>query len=288
MEHAEAHERLSDLALEPAKLRSLRALAGTDADANPDAIDGLDELRTHLAGCDRCTDDLDDWLRTWSAMGEARRATRAGTADPDDRHVLAPPNRLRARTLAAIRSPEPAPVAQAEPIARAPRGLQFGGRGVRMLLAAAAVLAVAFVGVGVVAIQSRIELGQEQSQQAALSSTAAALDRVLAAPSHQLLPLHAADGSPSGTLAWSDSEFVVLTSTLNPPAAGQEYRCWINVDGQRTVLGSLAFTDRVASWNGSMSGWQWDFVPGAQFGVSLYRGDGTSAAPVLVATFPSR
>ena len=281
MEHAEAHELLADLALEPAKLRSLHADTATPAD-RPDVDPALGELRRHIAACERCLADVDGWLRTWSAVGDARPSDTEAD-EWDAKHALVPPDRLRARTLAAIRTsgPRHRPAMLAADAARG-LGRLLGARAVRGLLAAAAVLALVFA--GAVAIQSRADLQRAQSQQSELAATTAALERILAGPSHHVLALHAADGSTGGTLAWSDKEFVVLTSSLSAPATGQEYRCWVQVNGTRTPLGPLSFSDRVASWSGSMAGWEWDFVPGAQFGVSLHGGDGISASPVLVGT----
>jgi hypothetical protein len=288
VEHAEAHERLADLALEPRKLSALqRAVVG--AAQPPDAAGddpAFGDLRRHVAGCERCLADVKAWMRTWSAVGDAREPEASGKPGQfAEIEIPLPPERLRVRTLAAVRKAGQAGRTAGSGHSLARRTWPFGPGAIRGLLAAAAI--VTLLVAGAVAVQSRIELGRAQSQQAELAATTVALDRILAAPSHQLLSLRAADGSTGGTLAWSDTEFVVLTSRLNAPAPGQEYRCWVDVNGTRTVIGSLAFAGRVASWYGSMTSWGWNFAPGTQFGVSLYGADGTSAAPVLVGTIPS-
>ncbi len=61
MRHAEAQERLSDLALEPGRLARLAD------DPSPEA----GALRAHLAECRPCSADLAGWRRTWAQVGVA-------------------------------------------------------------------------------------------------------------------------------------------------------------------------------------------------------------------------
>jgi hypothetical protein len=286
MDHAEAHERLSDLALEPAAIESLAAADDPVSRA----------LRTHLATCPRCAADLSGWRRTWAAVGAARLPVHE-TGDLDSRtpQLLAPPGDLRARVMEAI---ERAPAAGQPPDRSAPerateRSLgsmadlprhRFAALRHRAIgLVAAAAVAVALLAGGT-AIQSRLDLQHARSANAALESVQASMSRILAQPGHTEVPLRAADGSTGGVLAWSDAEFAVLTSDLAAPGEGQTYRCWIELGGTRTVMGDLAFSGSTASWSGSMNGWQWYFAPGATFGISLYSGAGSSPAPVLATT----
>ncbi len=61
MDHAEAHERLGDLALEPERLAAL------DHDPAPVAS----ALRAHLEGCDDCQLELESLRRTEGAIHDA-------------------------------------------------------------------------------------------------------------------------------------------------------------------------------------------------------------------------
>jgi hypothetical protein len=281
MEHAEAHEQLADLALEPGRLAKL------ETDDDPEVM----ALRAHVATCERCAADLAGWRRTWAAVRIARFPARAGDgtgSDPDAPTPLKAPDRLRARTLAAIRSegggaPEvsgpPAPASIATLASRAATSRRE--RWTRVLAAAAVIVAVVASGF---ALWSQAGLNQARSESSELASVTATLDRILTASPHWVTPLRAADGAPGGTLAWSTTDLVVLVSGLAEPGSGQAYRCWVAQSGGRTVLGELSFNGSTAYWAGSMTGWTADFVPGAQFGVSLYAGEGSPAPPVLVAT----
>jgi hypothetical protein len=283
MDHAEAHERLSDLALEPAAIESLAT-----------AVDPVSRaLRAHLATCPLCAADLSGWQRTWAAVGASRLPGHEtgghDTGDPDARapRLLVAPAGLRARVLQSIER-LPAPSAATERTSGGPglglprhRLAALRGRAIGLVAAAAVVAAVL---AGGLAIQSRLDLQHARTDNAALASVQASMSRILAQPGHTEVPLRAADGSTGGVLAWSDTEFAVLTSDLATPGEDQTYRCWIELGGTRTVLGDLAFSGATASWSGSMSGWQWYFAPGATFGISLYSDAGSSPAPVLAAS----
>jgi hypothetical protein len=93
------------------------------------------------------------------------------------------------------------------------------------------------------------------------------------------------DPGLAGSLAFSPTtaELVVVANGLTEPAAGQEYRCWVEVDGTRHRIGKMFFSSDLAYWVGpapavaGLSG-------SAHFGVSLVAADGTSvdSPPVLV------
>jgi hypothetical protein len=287
MDHAEAHELLADLALEPSALDTLAAADDPASRA----------LRAHVAACPLCSADLSSWRRTWAAVGASHRRGHAAAdrdaADQDSAdqdagrpRLLAPPADLRARVLKAI-GPSPAagaPVGMVADRAGAPAPRRF----VTLKRRAVGLVAVAAVAAAVLAggtaVQSRLDLQRSQTEAAALASVESAVSRILAEPGHTEVPLRAADGSSGGVLAWGQDEFVVLTSDLAEPGEGQTYRCWIELNGTRTVIGELSFSGSMAAWSGSMSGWQWYFTPGAMFGVSLYSASGPSAQPVLAAT----
>jgi hypothetical protein len=291
MEHAEAHEQLADLALEP---RALHALAAAEDRASK-------VLQAHVAACPLCSADVESWLRTWAAVGASRSSgdavRKGGAGDPDagdpdagdpdagNLRVLTPPADLRARVLRAV---EPAP-APARPAGTSSPVVSLASRRFGVVRRrAVGLVAIAAVVVGLlatgIAVQSRLDLHRAQSDTAALASIESSVGRILAEPDHSEVKLRAADGSTGGILAWSHAEFVVLTSDLAAPAAGQSYRCWVELNGNRTVMGELSFAGSMAAWAAPMGDWQWYFTPGAMFGVSLFPASGPAAAPVLVAT----
>jgi hypothetical protein len=259
MEHAEAHELLADLALEPSRLTGLDDAAA--AETQP--------LRAHIAGCRTCAAEVVAWRRTWSMFGDARGAGAAF-----DTELLRAPAANRAATLAAIAGPAvmaaPVVVTRRWP---APRALPW-------LLAAAAL--VVAIGAGSLAWVRTSDLDRAHAESADLANVAATMDRVLADPVHWITPLTTADGAPGGTLAWSNSEIVVISAALPAPEPGQGYRCWVERNGKRTPLGSMDFTGGTGYWAGSMAGWADLLTPGARFGVSLVRVPGGEGTPVLV------
>jgi hypothetical protein len=304
MEHAEAHERLSDLALEPGSLAAL------ESDPSP----GNAALLAHVEVCDRCTADLAGWRRTWWEVG---RVARSGdTADEPGARGLAalgagqpirPPMGLRSRILAAVHADPPAR-GRTVPAAgeSAPAGVgqvaigpgrataaEGGSRspddGHRLsrrravarpwLVAAAALL----VAVGAIAAGwlRTAQLDQLEAQRTELAGAVATMDRVLAAEPFWTVALRTADGTPGGTLAWSSAEVVVITSGLPPPGPGQAYRCWLERDGNRTPMGWMAFAGSTGYWAGRLSEYDRTLQEGGRFGVSLVLAGG-GATPVLV------
>ena len=276
MQHAEAHERLSDLALDP------RRLARLEGDPSPDAV----ALRAHLSGCERCAVDLAGWRRTWAEVGPAVRGS-----DPID-EIRAPAS-LRARTLGAVHAAARADAVQGgggpEPMAARitrPPAVRFGrrlrpGAGVAWLVAAAAIV-VAVVG-GSVGLTGNGEVTRLRAETARLEAVAATFDRVLAAPQHWSLTLRTADGAPAGTMAWSAAEIVVVTTGLPAPGDGQAYRCWVEINGTRTPMGAMSYAGSTGYWVGSMYQWSETIGTGARYGVSLVS-EGGPATPVLVGT----
>ncbi len=277
MQHAEAHERLSDLALDPGRLARL------EGDPSPDAV----ALREHLSGCGRCAVDLAGWRRTWAEVGPAVRGS-----DPID-EIRAPAS-LRARTLDAVHAAARADAVQgnsSRPLPAATRGtrstaVRLGrrlrpGAGVAWLVAAAAIV-VALVG-GSVGLSGSGEVTRLRAETARLEAVAATFDRVLAAQQHWTLTLRTADGTPAGTMAWSAAEIVVVTTGLPAPGDGQAYRCWVEVNGTRTPMGAMSYAGSTGYWVGSMYQWSEAIGPGARYGVSLVSESGP-ATPVLIGT----
>ena len=89
----------------------------------------------------------------------------------------------------------------------------------------------------------------------------------------------------AGSLLFSPStaQLVVVASGLEDPPSGQEYRCWVLVDGERVDVGRMNFSQDLAYWVGRTPSVA-DVPDGTTFGVSLtdLDGSGTQADPVIV------
>lgn len=275
MEHVEARELLETAAVEPGGFE--RLIAGDTADAAA--------LAGHLAGCPACA-------------AEMERLRRDSTVIRSVVRTLPPPD-LRARTLAFVaavgreRGAGPAD-AVAAPIELVPgrvpetRGA-LGGRIGRLLPWAAtlaAVLVVAVVGTSVLVGGSRDSVINEQSAQiAALSRIATYTLRIDGQPDATHVDLASATGSDaSASLLYSarTGQLVILAEGLARAPAGQEYRCWVEVDGKRTRIGRMFFAGDVAFWVGDVETLD-DVGKAARFGVTLVpaAGDSVEGDPVL-------
>ena len=287
MDHEGTREQLELAAIEPGGLE--RLMAGDTATAQA--------VAAHLAGCASCSDEL-------VRLGRASALIREGVRE------LPPPD-LKARTLAAIRTegvqrplmvaaapsgavardvlaPIPAtrepvalPVAAASARNRPSRGQVIGWFGA---IAAAVVLSVAAT---TFLIGSRVD-----EQLAAQNATVAALEKLTTAtidvtgePDAQHVALAGVtDPKLDGSLVFSPAttELVVVSYGLTNPPAGQEYRCWVEVNGQRERVGKMFFSNDLAYWAGdvpAVSG----LSGAATFGVSLVDASGQSIQtdPVL-------
>jgi hypothetical protein len=298
MQHAEAYERLSDLSLEPGNLARL----------DDDRSSAARALRSHLAECPRCSDDVAAWRRTWALVGMALADSAEGTAAgnaveavPDDLRALAS---LRSVTLAAIAAegrrrdgimpsgPEgrrsggstsgqatgPAPVDR--PVGARSRRATPRRRWIPWVAMAAAL--VIALGAGSVAWTRLRDLDQAQAENSGLTTTMATIDRVLATPDHWVVTLRTPDGTAGGTVAWSGAEIAVVTTTVPSPSRGASYRCWVERDGVRTPIGPMWFSGSTGYWAGPIGGWGSLLSPGARLGVSLIPAGDSPATPVLV------
>jgi hypothetical protein len=282
MQHAEAQERLADLALEPGRLARL------DNDPSPEAA----ALREHLAACRPCSDELAGWRRTWAHVGIALEAPQPdldGASDDamaDASEVLRAPASLRSRTLARIAAEAVTPAQDSEagsdPGSR-PASRSRRWRRLTPWLAVAAALVIA-IGAGSLAWTRSRSCVRVQAENTGLTATMASLDRVLATPTHWTVTLRTPDGTAGGTVAWSDAEIAVITTALPAPAAGQSYGCWVERDGVRTPIGPMWFSGSTGYWAGGLDGWASLLTPGARFGVSLAPAGGGPATPALVGT----
>ena len=268
MDHAEAHERLGDLALEPARL------ARFDHDPAPEAA----ALRAHVTGCDECRAELAAQRATDLAIQDAF-AVGTESGPPA---ILRPPAGLRDRVLAAAidaGGPAAVPAGAVRPERIAPAG---GAR--RWLSLALAAALVAAVGLGGALNQRVTDLSAARAELQEMSEVVATLDRILAAK-HVTVALNTADGTPGGAIAWSRTEVVVLSTSLDRPPEGREYACWIEENGERWKVGSMHFSGSTAYWAGPLEEWNASFDPGTRFGVSLSPPAGGDPLPVLVAEF---
>jgi hypothetical protein len=276
VDHAEAHEWLDDLALEP------RRLALLDDDGSPAAS----AFRTHAAGCETCLADLQAWQRTHVSVAEAAGPGAdafAPVVDP----ALALPAWLRDR-VAAIPRANPQPGVRPGERAGAPAPASRR-RGVsRLGLLAAAVAAAVVIGVGAVAVDQARRMDAVQRELVELASMNASLTRILAEPDHVAVSLSGLDGAPAGAVAWTPLEIVVASTALAPPPEGMEYRCWIERDGARTLIGAMHVEGGLAYWSGPISAYErLDLGPGGVLGVSLEAvGRPGGNAPVIAGALP--
>jgi hypothetical protein len=256
MQHAEAHERLADLALEP------RAFLAFDRDRSPEAED----LRAHVAGCATCSADLEAWRGTHAAVLEVLGdAPVQGAVAPFDDQPIALPPGLRA---AVAQIPQQAAASGADAAAGPGTALPLVRRSAaptraRWWLGLAAALALAVAGTGAVAIDRAHQGDVARAETAELARLVRSTEQILADPGHTSIALASAGGTASGLVAWSDTDSVVIATGLNPPDAGLAYRCWVEKAGTRTAVGDMSFQQGIGYW------WQ---HPSAQGGPSLWSG----------------
>ncbi len=276
--HAEAHERLADLALEPEALDRLGRPA-------------TDPLSAHVATCGTCDREVRAWRETHADVA----AARSSGADPAELGnlstdvAIAPPAGLRDAVLRAVRDlpgadrrqvhvvrtvddPRPASV---EPRRRLDRS--------RLLLPLVAVVGIVALGAGLLVDQAS-RLDRTRQETAALEGLTATLDRVLRDPAHRVVDLRGADGTVSGSLSWSRHDIAVVTLALGPPPPDRVYRCWIERDGVRSPMGEMWFAGGTSFWNGSLDEWATtSFEAGGTFGVSLEPVAGPVGNPAVLA-----
>jgi hypothetical protein len=185
--------------------------------------------------------------------------------------------------LPAQMAPPPVPVAEPTSF-RTSRASRAPALGWIAAIAAAVVLSV---------ITTTVIVGNRVDQQlAAQAETVAALEEVTtgtlaitAQPDAEHVALTGTtDPALTGSLAFSPSttQLVVVTSGLTEPPAGQEYRCWVEIDGQRQRVGKMFFSTDLAYWVGpvpALSG----LSAAATFGVSLVdiAAPGAATTPVM-------
>jgi hypothetical protein len=257
IDHAAAHERIEDLLLEPARLAALRTSTVPEDVA----------LREHLDGCPTCRAHLDGWARLQSALADALPGTGSEAAAVVERVEL--PASLRTRVISSVRAAE-SPFAPRAMAGRRTRRWLAQPRTAWLGLAAALVVLV--VGTGMLVDQAG-KLAAAQSEAAGLTEAMSAVDRILAAQ-HKVVELQRSDGTTAGSMSWSRHDWVVLTSALAAPPAGQLYKCWLERDGQSVPVGVMEFAGETAYWVASVDEFAtWEIGPGARFVVTLESAD---------------
>ena len=257
MDHQEVRDLLADAAIEPGGLDRLMA-----GDTPTAAL-----VAGHLAGCPDCADELERLRRS---VGIIRPMVRA-----------VPPPELRERTLAyiaAVGRPRGPAAARTEPATSAePPAIPSTGRTTRaprlpMLAGLAATILIAVAGTALVVNGNRDSLSSRQAAEIeALGDVALGTIQLDAQPDVQHVQLASTTGgSTTGTLVYSPSsnKLVVVAEKLAPAPAGHEYRCWVEVGGQRASIGKMFFGGDLAYWVGSLPQIA-GLGPSARFGVSL-------------------
>jgi len=291
MDHDAVREQLELAAVEPGGLE--RLMAGDTATAQA--------VAAHLAGCPSCSAEL-------ARLGRAAALVREAVRE-------VPPSDLKARTLAAVRAegvlrplvatvpggPAEAPVPTA-PVPTAPHDatrppaatvVPVGPRRLSRAQIAGWVGTIAAAVVLSIVTTSYVVGSRVDDQLAAQGETIAALEEVTTAtlavtaePDAERVALDGvSDPSLDGSLVFSPTtaELVVVASGLTEPPAGQEYRCWVEVDGQRQRVGRMFFSDDLAYWVGPVPAVAGLTGP-ATFGVSLVEAavPATATDPVLL------
>jgi anti-sigma factor RsiW len=191
------------------------------------ALDALDpeerrDFEAHLAGCERCREDLASF---WS-VGEALAVATSGPAPSAD---------LRERILAAARA-EPQVVVPFEPRRR---------RALPVLSSAVAVAAIALVAVGFWALRLSSDLDETRSALERQREAAA----VLADPSARTVALQAGDGR---LVVTQDGRAALLVSGLDPAPAGKTYEMWVIEDETPAPAGLFAGDEAAVPVDGTV------------------------------------
>lgn len=284
MEHSEAIELMEIAATEP---DGLARLAAGDT---PDAVG----LAGHMAGCAACAAEYEA-LRRVAAI---TRETLADEPAPElrDRTLAsvaalgrdrpAPVAGIRPASQTAIEHPTPMepPAAPIEPLARPVAAREPRWRPGWAALAAAAVIAAVAGGLVVGWAQQR-SLEQDTAALYSLAQVNEEALRLGAAPDAVTVALaDPAGGTALGSLVFSGAagELAVMASGLPNPDAGWEYRCWVETDGVRDVIGRMTLGEGLAYWAGPSEGLD-DATAGSVFGVSLVATDAAGGGdPVLL------
>jgi hypothetical protein len=251
MDHAEVRELLELAAVEPG---GLERLLGADQPGNI----ALDE---HLADCRACRAELEAMRRSVATIRDAVQLTpsadlRHRTLEFVERHGRPRPaaDAYQRETDVAM----PAPRAGAGPIPQRWRWPSPVSAANFVAGVAASALIAGFVTWG--AADARLTaadaaIAEQRSTIAGLGIIADWTLRVSGDPAASQVRLEAADGgAQEGTvlLAGERNELVMVASGLPVPAAGQEYRCWVETSGERVTIGRMYRAGELAYWVGEL------------------------------------
>lgn len=267
MDHEEVRAVLEVATVEPGGLDRLAAGDTSEAAA----------VAGHLAGCPGCMDEL----------------TRLRHADLLLRPILAttPRAELRAQTLAYVRA---VGRERGAPVVGAPNGSSremapaplrtTARRTARRAAWPAAVAAAVVVGLAGGFLMSGLRAEPEPSDAAvALTEVSHESAALLGTRDAARVTLWDTAGAARGSVivAPTAGRMVALAVDLPDPGTGHEYRCWVEVGGTRTRLGTMWLTGSVAWWNGPAK-LPTSLGPGTRFGISVVTtGSGELGDPVL-------
>lgn len=267
MDHEATREQLELAAAEPGGLE--RLMAGDTPAAQV--------VAAHLAGCSACSDELTRLERAARVIGQVVREL--------------PPADLRDRTLAAVRAAgvprgaatgeTAANVTRAAGPATAAHGPSASGRRRSALGWVAAIAAAVIVSVIATSVIVGGRVDEQLSGQAreinALERVTIATLEVTAEPDARRVELAGSGQAATGSLIFSPStsELVVVATGLTPPPDGQEYRCWVELAGNRQGMGKMFFSAGLAYWIGPVPAVE-GLVGDARFGVTLVTLDGSA------------
>lgn len=269
MNHDDVLEQLELAAVEP---RGLERLTAGDTPTSAAVIG-------HLAGCDSCGEELRRLRRAAPLLRDVVRTT--------------PAPELRERTLAYVRAHgrerttsvligddavparAPAPPIPERPILARP----WTARLMPWVATAVAVVALAVASMSFLASRDAADRTADQARAiSGLEAVNRATLELMSEPDVRRVALGSpSGGDTAGTLIFSPSttKLVVVATGLGRPPEGQEYRCWVEIAGERVNVGRMFFADELAFWVGDTPGVS-DVADGADFGVSLTEVGGAS------------
>jgi hypothetical protein len=303
MDHSEVRELLEDAAIEPDGLD--RLMAGDTA--------GASIVAGHLAGCPDCSEELERLRRSVglirptvravpppelrertlayvAALGRPRGAFEVASATTSSAPIsvsgMEPPRAPHVPTATPSPAGPASPPASVVDLAgrRAGRTARVGRLGWLAGLAAALIVAVG--GTTLLVNANRDSTNQALSAEIdALGDVTRWTLRVDAQSDARRIELASATGAAvSGNIVFSptSTELVMVADHLTPAPAGHEYRCWVEIGGQRSSIGKMFFGGDLAYWVGKVpeiAGIGSD----ARFGVTLVDlgANGAPGDPVL-------
>lgn len=268
MDHDDVLEQLELAAVEPGGLD--RLVAGDTPVAA--AVVG------HLAGCERCAEELRRLNRAAPMLRDVVRTTPAADLRERTLAYVREHGRPRGAEVAATSAaagstavgPGPARPSESTMVVRGDAGRVR--RALPWVAAIAAALALAVSGATYLTDRDLADrLTQQTASIAALETVQRATLEVTADSGARRVQLASTSGDSEtvGTLLFSPTtrRLVVVAYDLTRPPSGQEYRCWVEIAGQRHNVGKMFFADELAFWVGETPEVA-DLPAGATFGVS--------------------